>query len=336
MEEVTGLVATYWIVNKLSHDANVTAAVQSQSRFLGNYLANYGYLLARPVGGLFLRGATGVLPAMEYPIARVLGSVGGINASSRADFRRAMERAGYWGNLAGPITMWQVAGWTLAGALAALAPALLGIGLSTLMVEAIMTGQALSPSTIGGAAAVAIHTDCFDCDYISEPALALVFKDASNKPALYRAFAHYGASGVQPGGMPGAAGFHPPIGLTGVDDSDPTVLEAFRDWYQQRTQAVASGACERRFGGRICGRAAHGGDHSRLPLADCPAVRKVLGNLPVRQSLKVPKSLYQSPSGTSGSCAFHSASSNRSSCETLRSLARSRRWAHFSLGSRSH
>ena len=78
------------------------------------------------------------------------------------------------------------------------------------------------------------------------------------------------------------------------------------------------------------------GDHSRLPLADCPAIRNVLGNFPVPQSLKVPKSLYQSPSGTSGSCAFHSASSNRSSCETLRSLARSRRWAHFSLGSRSH
>src|SRR5664279_3829599 len=38
------------------------------------------------------------------------------------------------------------------------------------------------------------------------------------------------------------------------------------------------------------------GDHSRLPLADCPAIRKVLGNLPVPQNLKVPKSLYQAPS----------------------------------------
>ena len=47
------------------------------------------------------------------------------------------------------------------------------------------------------------------------------------------------------------------------------------------------------------------------------------GALP--HSLNVPKSLYQSPSGTSGSCAFHSASSNRSSSEIFGSFARSRR-----------
>ena len=58
----------------------------------------------------------------------------------------------------------------------------------------------------------------------------------------------------------------------------------------------------------------------------------MLGKRPVPQSLNVPKSLYQSPSGTSGSCDFQLANSNRSSIETLRSLARSRRWAHFSLG----
>lgn len=75
-----------------------------------------------------------------------------------------------------------------------------------------------------------------------------------------------------------------------------------------------------------------GADYSRLPLAGWPDIRKVLGNRPVPQSLNVPKSLYQSPSGTSGSCDFQSANSNRSSIETLRSLARSRRWAHFSRG----
>jgi hypothetical protein len=74
-----------------------------------------------------------------------------------------------------------------------------------------------------------------------------------------------------------------------------------------RTDVVSSW-----FGRRICVGAAHCGDQSRLPLADWPAIGKVVGNLPVPQSLKVPKSLNQSPSGTSGSCAFHSASSNRS------------------------
>jgi len=42
--------------------------------------------------------------------------------------------------------------------------------------------------------------------------------------------------------------------------------------------------------------------HNRLPRAACPANKNALGNLPVPHSLNVPKSLYQSPSGTSGSC----------------------------------
>lgn len=44
--------------------------------------------------------------------------------------------------------------------------------------------------------------------------------------------------------------------------------------------------------------------YSRLPLASWPDIRKVLGKRPVPQSLNVPKSLYQSPSGTSGFCDF--------------------------------
>ena len=43
----------------------------------------------------------------------------------------------------------------------------------------------------------------------------------------------------------------------------------------------------------------------------CPASENVLGNLPVPHSLNVPKSLYQSPSGTSGSCSFHSAAEHQ-------------------------
>ena len=60
--------------------------------------------------------------------------------------------------------------------------------------------------------------------------------------------------------------------------------------------------------------------HKRLPRAACPANKNVLGNLPVPHSSNVPKSLYQSPSGTSGSCDFHSANSNRSFSEICRSL----------------
>lgn len=46
--------------------------------------------------------------------------------------------------------------------------------------------------------------------------------------------------------------------------------------------------------------------------------------------------LYHSPSGTSGSSAFHSANANKSSSVIRRSLARSRRCAHRSRGRCSH
>jgi hypothetical protein len=78
------------------------------------------------------------------------------------------------------------------------------------------------------------------------------------------------------------------------------------------------------------------GRQTSLPRAACPASRNVFGNFPVPHSLKVPKSLNQAPSGTSGSRAFHSASANRSFWETLRSMARALRCAHFCLGSPCH
>jgi hypothetical protein len=62
-------------------------------------------------------------------------------------------------------------------------------------------------------------------------------------------------------------------------------------------------------------------DYSLLPRAGWPDMRKVLGNRPVPQSLNVPKSLYQSPSGTSGSCDFQLASSNRSFHRSLALLS---------------
>jgi len=234
MDEVNGLVTIYWIVNKLSHDASITTSVQRQASFLGNYLANNGYLLVRPMGGLSWRGATGLLPALEYPFARVLGSVGGLNASSRADFRQAMEKAGYWRNLEGPIANLQLAAWATisGGALAALSTVAVAAGFAV-SIESIISGQALSPSTVGGAAAVAMHSDCFDVSEPSEPALALLFKEAPNKRALYRLVARLAAEGSSPG-----AHFHSWIGLTGLDDPEPTVRDPFRVWYAQRRQWV--------------------------------------------------------------------------------------------------
>ena len=99
MDEVTGLVTTYWIIHKLARDSEIHTSVQRQARWLGNYLADHGYLLVRPMGGLSWRGASGLLPGLEFPFARALGHVAGLNLSSRSDFRRCMELAGHWRNL---------------------------------------------------------------------------------------------------------------------------------------------------------------------------------------------------------------------------------------------
>src|SRR5690349_10570232 len=104
MDELTGRVATSSFVHRVARDAAVLAAVQQQATWLGNYLADHGYLLVRPMGGLSWRGATGPLPALEFPFARALGRITGIDVASRVDFPHAMELAGHWRQLAGVVT----------------------------------------------------------------------------------------------------------------------------------------------------------------------------------------------------------------------------------------
>src|SRR2546427_11756937 len=63
--------------------------------------------------------------------------------------------------------------------------------------------------------------------------------------------------------------------------------------------------------------------YSAFPLAACPVKRNVLGNSPSPQILNDPKSLYQGPSGASGSDSRHSLSLYRSSARICRSATRS-------------
>jgi hypothetical protein len=237
MDELVGLATSYWAIAKLSPSPALAGTVKRQANFVGNYLADNGYILVRrPMGGLAWRGSTGVLPFIEYPLSRALGfAAGGADFTSRTDFRGAMTRAGYWPLLEGPITNWQVAAWTLTGALLALAPAAQLIGLAAGGLEAVLAGQVVSPSTIGGALAVYLHSDCFDVSELGEPALALIARDAPNKPALYRAFALAQAQAAAVGAKGGwSSGFPPLLGLTGLDDSDATARDTFREWFAIR------------------------------------------------------------------------------------------------------
>jgi hypothetical protein len=63
------------------------------------------------------------------------------------------------------------------------------------------------------------------------------------------------------------------------------------------------------------------------PYATCPRSRKVFGYFPSPQILNDPKSLYQAPSGASGSDSRHIFSWHRSSAVIFRSASLSKRWS---------
>ena len=232
MDELTGLVTTYWIIGTLSQSSALTNAVRTQASLLGNYLADHGYMLVRPMGGLSFRGATGVLPALEHPFSRALMAVTGTSFAARTDFTGAMTRAGYWPLMAGGVVAAQALGWTLAAALAGLGPVAATLGLTVAGLEAALAGQIISPGTAMAALAVSWMPECFDVNEVGEVAAALLFRDMPNKAGLYRGLALAQAR-LAPS-RAWSAGFHPWIGLTGLLDADPTVRDTYLAWYTER------------------------------------------------------------------------------------------------------
>lgn len=76
--------------------------------------------------------------------------------------------------------------------------------------------------------------------------------------------------------------------------------------------------------------------YSFLPFAGWPRRRNVFGYFPSPQILNVPKSLYQAPSGASGSDSRHNFNSYKSSTVILRSRRRSKRWSRRVGGKSDH
>ena len=83
IDEVTGLVTTYWMIHKLARDSEIHTSVQRQARWLGKYLADHGYLLSARWAGL-----VGVVPAYfclaSFPFGPRVRSCG-LRLSSRSD-----------------------------------------------------------------------------------------------------------------------------------------------------------------------------------------------------------------------------------------------------------
>ncbi|WP_427501699.1 LGFP repeat-containing protein (plasmid) [Methylomonas sp. MED-D] len=239
MDELTGLVASCWIISKLAgNDQDISNTARRQATWLGNYLADNGYLLVRPMGGLTWRGATGLLPVLEHPFSRALQfAAGGTAFGSRTNFRGAMERAGYWPLLEGPIAASQVIGWiSLPVALSLLGPvistALGAVPPLTLDLTSLVSRLGILPSTIFSALAVMQNASIFDIKEQDETPAALLFRDVLDKALAYStlttgqaAFATYDKWSVN---------FHSWIGLTGIDDADTTVRDTFAEWFQIR------------------------------------------------------------------------------------------------------
>lgn len=244
-DELCGLVASCWSLAKLTTDPAIQAQATIHAHAVGNYVADNGYVLVRPMGAVSYRGGVAsMLPVYEYPIARALGSVTGSDFSARIDFKTAMTRAGYWRNLGGTIEKYQVLGWTFAVAAGVVAPALVaGLGLVTAGVEGFLADQVVPLGSVLAGCAVLDRHDCFDVEGRDdggneqiEAAGALIARAAPNKPALYRAVTTLQAQFVP--FTVWSVDFQPWMGLTGLDDPDPVVRDTYLEWFRLR-QALA-------------------------------------------------------------------------------------------------
>lgn len=75
--------------------------IQGQAADLGGYLATHGYMLVRPCGGFALRGASGMLPALEHPFSIMFQRMTGNSFASQCSWERAVQLAGLWDDIGG-------------------------------------------------------------------------------------------------------------------------------------------------------------------------------------------------------------------------------------------
>jgi hypothetical protein len=241
MDELAGLVGAYAIIFELVPTQAVRSRVVSQVARLADYLAEHGYLLVRPEGGLNYRGATGVLPAFEAPANRVFERITGASFPARTDFVGAMRQAGYWRLLQLPVDR-VAAGVVIAGI--ATSPLLLGWlaadgaegGIAGALLAGVLGTAAVIPPRIQAAAPLIMaalprsvglyaHSDVFDVSEQGEPALAHLL---SAVPAGLRFGVCADMSTLLPASAgPNARGFLPYVGLSAVGDPDPAIGQEY-------------------------------------------------------------------------------------------------------------
>ncbi|HET7089225.1 MAG TPA: hypothetical protein VFL17_11275 [Anaerolineae bacterium] len=239
MEELAGLILAYDVIHRFLYtDYEIKAEVERQVNMLGDYLAEHGYILVRPCGGFTARGASGVLPALEFPFTQVFQRITGKTYESRASFDGAMEKAGVWESLKGPLRCGAAIGSTLGVAAAlGLVSASLAIGevlggitgvLSSIIGVLAGIGVVRLGYAAGRAVALLLNQGIFDVSSDQgEFALADLWKVIPSRKLRFLTWILSTATGL--GGH--ARMFPAYIGLTGLGDPDTTVKDSYITWF---------------------------------------------------------------------------------------------------------
>jgi hypothetical protein len=230
----------YDIVFQLVDDTGIRDEIRDQVNNLGDYLAENGYLLVRPNGGFTARGASGSSVALEFPFGQVFERITGNPYRPRVGFEGALGKAGLWESLKGPL-MWGTIGGILGPVIVVGSGAVVGATLGILdpgllfILGTLLAITAPLGFIIGRAAVLYLHRNVFDVWDISsqgEFALAYLLKKwPSIKQRFQVAFLWLKSHGGC------AVGFPPSIGLTGLDDNDQAVRNAYLDWFEGRRES---------------------------------------------------------------------------------------------------
>lgn len=236
MDELVGLVAAYSMIAQLVKDPTIQALVTDQANKLADYLNAHGFILVRPYGGFSARGASGILPAFEYPFNRVFNRITKKNYGSvSVSFEDAMKKANVWKCLEGPTMWWSIAGIAAAVLLNVIFRPLVyvGVALTSSDGKAFLDAITNGPVILARAKAIIDTKTCFDTnnDYRGEFPVAYLLKQVQNTQSRFTIWQEFAALGTS--GSPATA-FPPFIALTALDDSESTVKESYLSWLNHR------------------------------------------------------------------------------------------------------
>jgi hypothetical protein len=230
MDEHVGLITGYFIVfHLLENDTRPEAQalrreIARQAGNLADYLAEFGYILVRPAGGV-----SGHAVLIEFPAIRVFQRLTGkplAELQSRVNFVGAMEKAGVWKCLEIPF-MAVTAG---VGALdLVLMPILAPLSIPLAFITSQVLNIGVEAARAGVLSACNICFDVWAENYANEFAGAYLAKLLEPPMRLVGWFA-----GLERFSEGSASAFPLYLGLTGLDDPDATVRDAYLRWLPAR------------------------------------------------------------------------------------------------------